>query len=229
LKIIKKIDKKVIDMGLEIQYKLEFKGTEDELKATIDEIRSFLDDMEIYISPVYEITIAGQVKDFVTSKVKDEKDLERKQFLMGLPDTGDGGKKIVPVARCIGFIGGVGEGCEWFTLALANSVNDENKWKSGLITVKTQYARHFIKAHVTTCLVLDLFKECGIKVIDIEDEGYYYKKRSFKLLEKRVEECDAFVMETARKYGASDTSLSRRFLDKNVDIEDDVDDASPVE
>ncbi len=104
--------------------------------------------------------------------------------------------------------------------ALANFVGEENKWKSGLITVQTQYSHYFLKAHVMMCIILDIFSECGITVKDVQDEGYYYKKRKIKLLMKRLNEYDAFVSETARKYGV-DSSVARRFIKKNIEVEDD--------
>jgi len=76
-----------------------------------------------------------------------------------------------------------GAGCEHFAVALGRLGNGK-VWR-GLRFTKTQYAEHFVDAHLTVITMLDLCKEAGI-LKSVNDEGHYWETRNIDVLAKNI-------------------------------------------
>jgi hypothetical protein len=77
----------------------------------------------------------------------------------------------------------VGEGCEDFTLMFGRLGNGR-LWRGRGFT-KTQYALHFVDAHLAVVRMLDLCKEAGI-LKSAHDEGQYFETRDLEVLAKNI-------------------------------------------
>jgi hypothetical protein len=83
----------------------------------------------------------------------------------------------------IGFHVEVDPGCEYFTVMLGR-YGDSDVWQGTGFT-KTQYAKHFVDAHLAVVKMLDLCKEAGI-LASASDEGEFYEKRDLAILAKNI-------------------------------------------
>ena len=77
----------------------------------------------------------------------------------------------------------VGPGCEYFTVMLGRLGNG-NVWRGGRFT-KTQYAEHFLDAHLAVIEMLDMCKEAGI-LKSVYDEGDYWQSRDVEKLARNI-------------------------------------------
>jgi len=77
----------------------------------------------------------------------------------------------------------VGAGCEYFTVMLGRMGNG-NVWHGGRFT-KTQYAEHFLDAHLAVIAMLDACKETEI-LKSVYDEGDYWKSRDVEKLARNI-------------------------------------------
>lgn len=77
----------------------------------------------------------------------------------------------------------VGEGCELFTVQLGR-LGRGTLWRGGSFT-KTQYALHFVQAHLTVIKMLDLCKEAGV-LREVKDEGHFWETRDLKVLAENI-------------------------------------------
>jgi len=57
---------------------------------------------------------------------------------------------------------------------------------------KTQYAVHFVQAHLLVVKMLDLMKDAGFSV-EVRDEGKYYETRNLKILAKELGDYNVLV------------------------------------
>jgi len=77
----------------------------------------------------------------------------------------------------------VGEGSEDFTLMFGRLGNGR-LWRGRGFT-KTQYAVHFVDAHLAVIKMLDACKEAGI-LKDVHDEGEFWQTRNIEVLAKNI-------------------------------------------
>jgi len=77
----------------------------------------------------------------------------------------------------------VGEGCEDFTLMFGRLGNGR-LWRGRGFT-KTQYAVHFVDAHLAVIRMLDVCKEAGI-LKDVHDEGEFWESRDLEVLARNI-------------------------------------------
>ena len=84
----------------------------------------------------------------------------------------------------------VGEGCEHFTVTLGRLGNGR-LWRGARFT-KTQYAEHFVDAHLAVVRMLDLCKEAGI-LKSVHDEGEFWETRDLAVLAKNINESTATI------------------------------------
>ena len=85
----------------------------------------------------------------------------------------------------------VGEGCESFVLMLGR-IGRGKLWRGTRYT-KTQYAVHFVDAHLTVIKMLDACKEAGI-LKRVQDEGEYWETRDLEVLAKNLNESTATIL-----------------------------------
>jgi hypothetical protein len=85
----------------------------------------------------------------------------------------------------------IGEGCENFVLMLGR-IGKGKLWRGTRYT-KTQYAVHFVDAHLTVIKILDLCKEAGI-LKNVHDEGEFWQTRDLEVLAKNINESTATIL-----------------------------------
>ena len=74
-------------------------------------------------------------------------------------------------------------GCDWFRVMLGR-FGKSRLWHGAWFT-KTQYAEHFVEAHLAVIKLLDLCKEAGI-LENVKDEGGYWESRDLEVLAKNI-------------------------------------------
>ena len=77
----------------------------------------------------------------------------------------------------------VGPGCEHFKVTLAR-LGKGKLWR-GMRCTKTQYAEHFVDAHLAVISMLDLCREAGI-LKSVHDEGEYWQTRDLDVLARNI-------------------------------------------
>ncbi len=92
--------------------------------------------------------------------------------------TGSGYKEVAPL-EVVRLPLWAGEGCESTNLTLAR-YSGEAGW-SGRGFTKTQYATHFVEAHLLVIAALDACRSAGI-IREVEDEGGFWETRDMTTL-----------------------------------------------
>ena len=77
----------------------------------------------------------------------------------------------------------VGPGCEYFRVTLAR-LGTGRLWR-GMRCTKTQYAEHFVDAHLAVISMLDLCSEAGVLKC-VSDEGGYWETRDLDVLARNI-------------------------------------------
>jgi hypothetical protein len=184
-------------MGLTCHYQFSFKGTKRELLAILRKLREKFKTLPVgSVGEVLDLKRAhfemgwGKYKgilqeehrlgfmmscmrEFFVSKYPEESDEAWKERIAAIKKSGNG----------VGFHVGVDEGCEPFTVILARYGNSD-VWQGWGFT-KTQYAAHFVDAHLAVVKMLDLCKEAGI-LASASDEGEFYETRDLAVLAKNI-------------------------------------------
>ena len=170
-------------MGLTIHYGLRFKGSAKEAKAQIKKVKILGDAfkknrMLAEVGDVWEMDFSKGFNDKEENALKggDEAEGYRWAKIQYMPRE----VSQANMAKCQGFVVMLwaGAGCEPTNIGLASE--DGVNW-SGHAFTKTQYAEHFVKAHLTVVAILDLCKQTGI-LEEVSDEGEYWESRNLEVL-----------------------------------------------
>lgn len=180
-------------MGITIHYKLKFEGDESMVQNRLKYLQ-----MAISGLPVAEVKGLWKIdlKDDDESVVPKE-DAERYRWakIQAMPHfevREDGELELAKDTKEYhGYVlhTWVGAGCESTNLSLVTK--DGLHWKGQGFT-KTQYAKHFVKAHLMVCAILDLCKRVGI-LDSVSDEAEYYETRDLEVLGKNINESTAMI------------------------------------
>jgi len=87
-----------------------------------------------------------------------------------------------------------GEGCEPTNLMLGRYPKEKG-W-SGEGFTKTQYAEHFVQAHLLVIAALDACKKVSI-LKEVTDEAEFWETRDLKVLAKNINESTAFIAQVS--------------------------------
>jgi len=91
----------------------------------------------------------------------------------------------------------VGEGCEGFSVMFGR-LGHGKLWRGRGFT-KTQYALHFVDAHLAVVKMLDLCKEAGI-LKSAHDEGEFWETRDLEVLAKNINLSTATIQAVAQAF-----------------------------
>lgn len=193
-------------MGLTIHHELSYNGDDAQLQQALDRVRIRCTDwLKVQASPVVHIPrlhcehyltggrsepfdadhllhrlslevglrmLASEIEPISSHTSPDELQERLREHAAVVESRGYG----------YGFQMDVGEGAEPLTLALGTV--DGKDWHGGGAT-KTQYAEHFVDAHLRVVAVLDLCDSEGI-LKKVSDEGRYWETRDLSVLAERI-------------------------------------------
>jgi len=92
----------------------------------------------------------------------------------------------------------VGEGVEWFEVMLGR-LGAGRVWR-GMRCTKTQYAQHFVDAHLAVISMLGLCKEAGI-LKSVHDEGEYWQSRDLDVLARNINASTDMIRAMSAAFG----------------------------
>lgn len=171
-------------MGLTIHYKTKFEGKEKEVQQKLEKLRIIA--VELGFKEVSQVCLLDYSKhyDDFTENMKQahNKDLEIDSYRWMKIQYREYDKKELAKVKGFCFMAWFGEGCEATNIGLVS--NDGINWKGGAFT-KTQYAKEFIKAHLSIIALLDGCKELGI-LETVSDEGNYWESRNLEELGESI-------------------------------------------
>ncbi|MBU1082552.1 MAG: hypothetical protein KKB59_18845 [Spirochaetes bacterium] len=173
-------------MGLTIHYKLKFTGTDEEARQKLERVRSIVQQLPVKeVGPLWRLDygkdfnnaeenkrVAGSMaKEYLWAKIQYKPRGEWTEH-----------KYLAPLAveQTYGYVftAWVGNGCEPTNIGLVS--HNGREW-SGSSFTKTQYAEHFVKAHLTVIAILDICDKVGI-LKEVSDEGGYWESRNMRVL-----------------------------------------------
>lgn len=190
-------------MGLTIHWDLKFKGTEEQAKDRLTKLVNVVKATGIPVKEISEVWELDYSKDFNNDVEnarygKENEDVYRWAKIQYQPryvESSENGRRRFSMPENAGNYKGyvvrfwVGDGCEPTNIGLT-SIDGKN-WKGGAFT-KTQYAVHFVNAHLTVIAILDTCKFLGI-LKNVSDEGDYWKTRDLSKLADNINEYDKLV------------------------------------
>lgn len=161
-------------MGITIHYDLTFKGTSEQVREKLEILRKKVIDSGLALL----ITEMGEITEIDCSKVKDKPIswlyIQYVPFELKIKESPEELRKYKGFA--IEFL--VDEYSEQTNIGLVSK--DGNNWIGSTFT-KTQYAKDFVKAHLSVIKILDFCNEIGI-LKDVFDEGGYWDTRDINVL-----------------------------------------------
>jgi len=106
--------------------------------------------------------------------------------------------RIAAVGNGVSLTVGVGDGCEHFHVMLGR-LGHGHVWR-GLRYTKTQYATHFLDAHLAVISMLDLCREAGI-VERVLDDGDYWDTRDLEVLARNINASTDMIRAMSQAFG----------------------------
>ena len=184
-------------MGLTLHYELKFQGTAEEARAKLQEVSRMA--RALPFKNVGEIWELDYSKDFNNDdenkrQAGEDEDGYRWAKIQLQPRGEWIGRTQYPNKDGSKYKGYVvelwaGKGCEPTNLGLISK--DGRNWMGHAFT-KTQYAEHFVKAHLLVITILDVCKKLGI-LENVSDEGHYWETRDLWLLGKKITASTKFI------------------------------------
>lgn len=202
-------------MGITIHYTIRFNGTRKELLASLDSVAKKFKKMnpDIEISRIIEtgriVEKKGEFLMEASRKLREkypELDTDQLRWFM-IQSFGEGGYNGRDI---VGFSTLIMEGCEPFNLPFVADKTKENSWIVKSFT-KTQYARDFLKAHVTVCSLLETIKKENSFEIEVHDESGYYESHDFIEMNETKKQMDIFI-------NSIGISLKKMFEGTGIDV-----------
>jgi len=185
------------DMGLTLHYELRFQGTAEEVRVKLQEVSRIARTLPFKtIRDIWELDYS---KDFNNNKENkrqagEDEDGYRWAKIQLQPRGEWIGRIQYPNKDGSKYKGYVvelwaGKGCEATNLGLISK--DGRNWMGHAFT-KTQYAEHFVEAHLLVITILDVCKKLGI-LKSVNDEGNYWETRDLSLLGKNITASTKFI------------------------------------
>jgi len=193
-------------MGLTINYKAKYQGSQKELVDKLAKIHSQCMDKPFEeVSEIKSVIITKKIidtynfwDDYCTypnntseNLKKRNKALEELGVNIGLVISLYLDSKLKPKTQVVMFNVWPGKGCEDVELYFVkNRTND--KWYAHSFC-KTQYAKHFVRCHLLVMDLFDMLKENGFEV-SVDDEGHYWETRSLDILAKNLNDYTGLLL-----------------------------------
>ncbi len=179
-------------MGLTIHYDLKFQGTAEEARVKLQEISRVARALSFKnIGKIWELDYSKDFNNDEENKRKagEDEDGYRWAKIQSQPRGDWIGRTRYPNKDGSKYKGytvelWAGEGCEPTNLGLISK--DGRNWRGHAFT-KTQYAEHFVGAHLLVITILDVCKKLGI-LKSVSDEGDYWETRDLSLLGGNITE-----------------------------------------
>lgn len=203
--------RRIAPVGLSVMHHFEFRGSRRDVAGKLASLRArFLDLPVRSVSDVLEIESAANPFDRGTGVAR----FEQKQFALAMlfarldsqtawATTDSWAGRIDRIARSgngLSLRVDVGEGCEPFHVLLGR-IGKGRVWR-GIRFTKTQYAVHFVDAHLLVVRMLDICREEGI-LRRVKDDGGYWEKRDLAVLARNLNSSTAMLGAVAKTLGAA--------------------------
>ena len=187
-------------MGLTIHYDLKFQGTAEEARAKLQEVSRVARALPFKtVGKIWELDYSKDYNNDEENKRQaesEEMDGYRWAKIQLQPSHEHVGNTYSPNRHQSEYKGYVielwaGEGCEPTNIGLISK--DGRDWSGGSFT-KTQYAEHFVQAHILVITILDVCKKLRI-LKSVSDEGGFWETRDLTLLGENITESTKGIKE----------------------------------
>jgi len=196
-------------MGLTIHYKLKFEGTSKEVENKLKQVENKAKDMPMeFVGPLWKVNFSKSFNDEAENKRQageEESETYRWAKIQLEPRGFWNDDTYLPNKEVNKYWGWVvtlwtGKGCESTNIGL--TTKDGYHWIGQGFT-KTQYAKNFLRSHLTVIAVLEFCEKIGI-LEEVNDEGRYWESRNLEKLASNINESTKMIkgfLKTLKKSG----------------------------